>query len=157
MLSLRLFKWQVFVVFMLFILFNIAISKIDSLSDAFYNKSCSSSPDKVFSREETVLRFIINKFCGRALLTADRLTFYNEIKNGEINVYELIHLLRFHSDCPHIDVILANRSAAIQARVAAVDLNNWQTRMPDQVYSWTVDFHPSPASCNINLYSEIGE
>ncbi len=151
-------RWAGILIISVSILCRFSASKVDSISAVFQNKSCIGSySNKVFSREEIILRFVIQKFCGRELLTSDRLTYYNVIKNGEIDIYELIHMLTTHSDCPHISDVLSNRSDAIKSRVKAVDLNNWQARMPNQIYSWTVDFHPSPSSCNINLYSEIGK
>jgi hypothetical protein len=125
-----------------------------------------------FSQEEKVLRFVYHLVCNRLPTMGERSQYYNQLKTGEITELELASILTTPCGKGHLtkqltslNVQQGNGSRSDTDIVSFIDrllngtrfdFTDWSKRMPNQVYAWTVDFHASPAACNIPIYRDIG-
>lgn len=120
------------------------------------------------SNAEVTLHNTIFEVFHRAPSMAERIAYYNNLKSGEINGTELkVYLKSLVDDSSKgINAISSEKSVTptevhIKSdeylRLSGWDSNiiSWSTYRPSAVYIWTLDLHPSPAACNIPIYSQI--
>jgi hypothetical protein len=113
-----------------------------------FNFTCSTDPDQypgILSKAEFILQKVFHKTLHRQPSMKEREVFYNYLKTGEISAHEI-----------HSYINQFPKDSQISDLHQFPELFPWSERMKNKVYAWTVDFHPSPAGCNLGIYESIG-
>jgi hypothetical protein len=83
----------------------------------------------------------------------ERIDYYNDLKSGELSAFDLAAILQMK--CGKKMPSVSNESNYLELKADTVNVSSWEDRMENKIYVWTVDFHASPAACNIPIYKEI--
>ena len=101
--------------------------------------------------EQDLQKVFQSSACNRSPTMDDRLAYYTYLRTGELTVEELRSTLDLQ--CNSTGSTNATLLAQLESTGSALP---WAERLPGLVYAWTVDFHPSPAACNFDIYRDIG-
>lgn len=87
----------------------------------------------------------LQSMCYHRLPTMqERIQYYNPLRTGEVNAIEFQTFLNSHCNIKQ------------NSNINSLLPLNWNDKFPNQIYAWTVDFHPSPSACNLPIYKDIG-
>lgn len=105
------------------------------------------------SKTEIILRHVFLLMCQRAPRMDERSRYYNYLKSGELSQFDLAAILL--KTCGNELSNNLNKSTALFGTAVTINVSSWEHRMGNKIYSWTVDFHGSPAACNMPIYTDI--
>ena len=111
--------------------------------------------DREKSPIDVRLNHIFHSVCGRKPNIDEKYQYFRYLKTGELNDIEFAASIQSNCGATMTDDPAILRMID-QVNIQTSNLTDWTTRMPDKIYAWTVDFHASPAACNMPLYTEIG-